>query len=430
MLRCSDVIGTKVQRADGTRAGRVVDLAVGAGEPHPAVTRVALGRGRRIRGWVAWSGIASFEETRVTLREGAVLTPPEESARVVENEIHVVRDVLDTQILDAVAGTNLVRVADVVLARSNGYLQVVAVEVGAGAVVRRLGLHRLSARFRPVVIDWNDLHLASTLGLATQFATRGADMRTLSTRALGALVAQIATDPAARVLDTVSRDEAAAVLSAVHPDVGARLVHALPQTSAAAVIERMAPDDAVAALRRLPPADLESLLARVGSVRAGVLRRLLEHHPDTAGGFMTTDVRTARETDSLDDIRARLAADPPTLDALATVFVLDDDDHPVGVIDPVSLITGQVQRRAFRTIPADMPVGAVIDLFATHDFLAVPVVDAAGRLVGAVAVDDVFEELLAERLPGGRHFAHLRGRRLRLPPRATRRQRGRGERKQ
>ncbi len=59
----------------------------------------------------------------------------------------------------------------------------------------------------------------------------------------------------------------------------------------------------------------------------------------------------------------------------------------------------------------ETPVEDVIDLFAVHDLLALPVVDADGRLLGAIAVDDILEELLAERLPGRRRYRAIRGRR-------------------
>jgi Mg/Co/Ni transporter MgtE len=59
----------------------------------------------------------------------------------------------------------------------------------------------------------------------------------------------------------------------------------------------------------------------------------------------------------------------------------------------------------------DTPLDEVIDVFAVEDVLAVPVVDADGRPVGAVAIDDVLEELLVERLPQHRRrYRRSRGR--------------------
>jgi CBS domain-containing protein len=61
-------------------------------------------------------------------------------------------------------------------------------------------------------------------------------------------------------------------------------------------------------------------------------------------------------------------------------------------------------------VPVTLPVERVIDLFTLHDYLALPVVDAEGRLAGIVAIDDVLEELLAERLPGHGRYPRVRRR--------------------
>ena len=53
--------------------------------------------------------------------------------------------------------------------------------------------------------------------------------------------------------------------------------------------------------------------------------------------------------------------------------------------------------------------------FALHDVLVLPVVDEAGRPLGAIAVDDVLEELLLERLPGRRRLAPALARWRRAP---------------
>jgi len=418
VLLLSDLLGRRVCDSAGTGVGRLVDLSVGLGED-ASVTRLAVGRGRRVTGWADWSQVDAVDDAVIRLLPGARLAAPDGDAHR-GGQIRLARDVLDTQILDS-SGTRLVRAADVVLTPIGGRLEVVAVELGVGSVVRRLGFRRLGQRMPVSVLDWHDLQPASTQGLAVQLRTSANALKHLRPAELATVLAGLGTDRAVEVLETVDAEEAAAALSAVHPDVSARLLQALPEQMAASLVEHMALDDAAASIRWLPAEDLQSLLSRLGSARAETLRRLVAAPPDTAGGLMNTDVRMARPGESLEDIRARLAADPPRLGSLATVFVVDEDRRPLGVIDVVSLITGRVHQPRALTIPVDLPVDDVIDFFATHDFLAVPVVDDQGRLVGAVAVDDVLEELLARRLPGARRFAHLRSRRLRLPPRASRR---------
>ena len=73
-------------------------------------------------------------------------------------------------------------------------------------------------------------------------------------------------------------------------------------------------------------------------------------------------------------------------------------------MSPIGLLTGALRPRSTPIVRQSAPVADVVDIFALHDVLAVPVVDDEGRLVGVIAVDDVFEELLAERLPARRRY--------------------------
>jgi len=66
----------------------------------------------------------------------------------------------DRQIVD-LDGRRVIRVGDVVLRADGGRLDVVAVEVGAAAVLRRLGLVRLAARLEPQLLAIDRLHVPS-----------------------------------------------------------------------------------------------------------------------------------------------------------------------------------------------------------------------------------------------------------------------------
>jgi magnesium transporter len=167
----------------------------------------------------------------------------------------------------------------------------------------------------------------------------------------------------------------------------------------------MAADDAAAALRHMPEEPLEGLLGRLTAARAEELRRLLAYPPKTVGGLMTPDVRTCSASDGLDDIRAALALHPPRLEGLLTVFEVDERGRLRGAITPLALIAGRREPVEVPALRAGAPVDEALEAFALNDLLAVPVVDEDGTLLGAVAVDDVIEELLVERLPGGRRYS-------------------------
>lgn len=427
MLLLSDLLGSDVHGPGGGVVGHLVDLAVrpssGGGETaaHPAVSRLAVGRGRRVRGWVAWTAVRSFEHDRVEITEPLAPAGGGPAAKGSGgHELLLRRDVLDTQVID-VAGKRLARVADVLLDRDpdgpeGPAVRVVAVDVGSAGVWRRLGFGRLAERGAEQPVDWADLHLTSERGHALQMAGPAPATPALERLPAAEMASAMSHLPPARaagVLQSVPAATAAQALGAAHPRVGARLLRAVPPGTATEVMAHLAADDAVALLRGVPADDVEPLLAGLHSERAATLRRLLTHPAGTAGGLMDTQIHTARPGEPVEAVRARVAADIPELEGLATVFVVDEAGRPLGSWEPNDLLAGRPEPRPVPVVPATDPVERVIDLFAVNDYLAVPVVDPAGRLVGVITIDDVMEELLAERLPGRGLFDRIRRRSIR-----------------
>ncbi len=410
VLLLSDVIGSDVRTVDDVVVGHVVDLAVELDAARPSVARVAIGRRHRIRAYGDWAAVESFEHAVVQLAVSADDSSLRSGADALrEREVLLARDVLDTQIVD-LAGKRLTRVSDVVLTRAGEDIVVVAAEVGAAGVWRRLGLDRLAERTPGRLVPWGDLHLTSARGHALQLSTSCGGVRRLVPTELAAVVAHLPTGQAAEVLDAVPVESAAHALSASRPSVGARLLHALSASKAGQLMEHMPVDDAATLLRVLGSERAEDLLGAVMTERASTLRRLLAHPVGTAGGLMNADVRTVLVGEPMEVVRAVVTRDPPELAGLATVIVVDDEGRPQGSYEPVDLLVGRTSPRQVPIVASTLPVEAVIDLFALHDVLAVPVVDGDGRVVGVIAVDDVLEELLAERLPGHARFRSIRRR--------------------
>ena len=391
-LRLSSLRGRRVVGADGTRLGRVVDLAVRTGERHPSVTHVvfaARGHGPRR---VPWDAVSSLEEHGVRLRPDAPIDegPPPTAPLAC-------RDILDAQIVD-VAGKRVRRVSDVWLRRDAGALRIAGVDTGWRALLRRFGLGAAGNGAAGTAIDWADVHLTASGPHALTLGMPAGSLRRLSAPELSELVARLPPDRGAAVLEAVEPGHAASALSVARPRMGGRMMQTLSPDTAGGILAEMPVDDAVAALRHVEEGQGTALLEQIPTARAAELRRLLELPPRTAGGLMTTDFRPAHQDEATEKVTARLAAAPPGLEGLTTVFVVDDAGRYVGALPPSALLAGAPPRRA-PALRLDTPVDAVIDVFAVEDVLAVAVIDADDKIVGAVAIDDVLEELLVERLP-------------------------------
>ncbi len=398
VVRLTEQLGRAVVSADGERIGRVADLVVAFEGGHPVVRRIRVRSGRDARE-LDWRAVE-----RVGPGRGPLVLRPDASSgtpALAPGELLLGRDVLDCQIVD-VAGKRVVRVGDVDLVDTGRGLRVVAVEVGLAALLSRLHLRALARRARREAVAWEDLHLTRRRELAIE--TPAAGLKRLRPAELATLVSRLPVRHGADVLEAVDDETAGVVLGKARPRLGGRLMSALRPERAGRIVAGMPADDAVAALRHLRGERRDELLALMPSRRAGELRRLLSASPTTAAGLMTPAVKTARLGEPADRIRAALAADPPHLDGLLTVFVVDQDGRVAGAITPRALLAGDATPAPTPIVQLDTPAERVIDLFALHDILALPVVDRDERIVGAVAVDDVLEELLVERLPGRRRF--------------------------
>lgn len=137
-ILASTIFGAPVAVDDASE--RLVDLGVvRAGDSW----RIAAVRThRRDAAFVSWSA------------EGIAATAAGEDV-----EATWLRDALfDRQIVD-LEGRRVIRVGDVVLRADADGLEVAAVEVGAAAVLRRLGLARLAARLKPQLLPIDRLHV-------------------------------------------------------------------------------------------------------------------------------------------------------------------------------------------------------------------------------------------------------------------------------
>lgn len=242
VLLLSRMIGQEVRGPDDRALGRLADLTVGLDEHAGGslAARILLHRRHECDLLVPWSAVGSIKPGYIQLTSDAAGLAVVTIADVLDSdEILLARDVLDTQIVDVV-GQRLTRVADVLLARRpNGHLELVGVEVGFGAMLRRLGLDGLAKRMPSDAVAWSDLHLTSARGHSVQLATPRSAVHHLDARALAMLVARLGTEAATEVLASKGPELAAEVIRASHQVVGERVLRAMADADAADVVAAM-----------------------------------------------------------------------------------------------------------------------------------------------------------------------------------------------
>jgi len=204
------------------------------------------------------------------------------------------------------------------------------------------------------------------------------------------------------VFHLIASDEVRAeVLALLEFAEGADLIGGLDSDAAARLIGRMPPDDAASVLREIPRDRADQILGAMGESAEDV-ESLLVYAEDTAGSIMSTEYVALPEDMAVKGAIEHIQSQPPT-EASFYVYVTDERSNLVGVLSLRQLIM-QSPDKQLRDCMVANPIRATTDtdqeevarLVARYDLLALPVVDAANRLLGVITVDDVIDVLREE----------------------------------
>lgn len=199
-----------------------------------------------------------------------------------------------------------------------------------------------------------------------------------------------------------SRERKAAVLSELDDSIQATLLQEIGTAEAVAVLEEMDRDDIADLLRRLPEEFSTELLGRMRREESIQVEGLLGYEEDTAGGMMSPEFFALRDEATVQEaIDACRAGDE--FEMVFYVYVVNEFGHLVGVISLRQLVTAgeksslkDIMETDVVRVRAHTDASEVAKLVARYNFLALPVVDDANKLIGIVTVDDVIDVIRDE----------------------------------
>jgi CBS domain-containing protein len=386
-----------VRAPSGETIGRISDVVIARAAPGspPVVLGFTVSVQRRPI-FVSVGRIRELDESGATLSTGSVNLRPFQQR---QGETLVIGELLDSMVSHRETGKRL-RINDVAIARVREEWTVTALDVlepGSGLRPWRRAKH--------LRLPWD---MVAGLEAGETAASRIAALANLRPADLAAAL-QALPDRARRdVAAELDDDRLAEAMEELPEELQAVLLGGLDEERAADVLEAMDPDDAADLLGELSEADRARLLALMVPDEAEPVRRLLVYDEETAGGLMTTEPVIMRASDTVAEALAR-ARDPDLPPALAAqVFVVRPPTQtPTGrylgvahlqrlLREPPGAELATLVDTDLDILAPDLPTRRVAEYLATYDLLAAPVCDRAGRLLGAVSIDDVLDHLLPE----------------------------------
>lgn len=173
------------------------------------------------------------------------------------------------------------------------------------------------------------------------------------------------------------------------------LVRNLPPPRLAELLGQMPHDDRVDLLKRLSPRLVESLLPALPEADRADIRTLMAYPEEVVGAVMTTDFASVPADVTVAEALDLLRRQAVEAETIHFVLVPAADGTLLGAVtlrdlvlaDPTETVRGRL-RTHLPTIRPDEDRAAAVRLLHRSGLPALPVVDAAGRAVGIVTLDD------------------------------------------
>ncbi|WP_017726065.1 magnesium transporter [Halalkalibacterium ligniniphilum] len=199
------------------------------------------------------------------------------------------------------------------------------------------------------------------------------------------------------VYQFITPSEFAQIFQGLDIDDQKQYVLELDEKYAAEMFNNMYADDVADFLGEIKE-KAEKILNTMNKDDADDVKELLAYPPETAGAIMTKEFISIKAESNASEVIEQIREEAPDAETIYYLYVVDAKEKLVGVVSLRDLIIAPTSDKVEKIMSSRVVSVSVRDdqedvakMIKKYDFLAVPVVNEEGKLVGIVTVDDVMD---------------------------------------
>jgi magnesium transporter len=208
---------------------------------------------------------------------------------------------------------------------------------------------------------------------------------------------RLPVDEALAALRQLSKADAAAVLAELDEEVRPRLIEGLSSPELAGIITQLDHHAAADVVSELPEERRPEVMAGLPTEEKAKVNTLLIYPPDTAGGIMSDQFIRLHTDQTVEECLALLQGRADESEGgISYLYVTDDAIRLVGIVSMRDLVfrarqrtIGSIMNREVKHLSVDDDQEKIAQIFEHYHYLALPVLDREGRLVGIVSAQQV-----------------------------------------
>ncbi|MBU1699439.1 MAG: magnesium transporter [Candidatus Eisenbacteria bacterium] len=220
---------------------------------------------------------------------------------------------------------------------------------------------------------------------------------------VAAIIVEIEDDDAKTLFLASIEDERVEIFEHLDETEQERLLHLVGAKAMIPIVEEMASDDRADLIQSLPTRLADALLKELPRPEQKDVEALVKYPEKTAGAIMTSEWASVPADATAAEALVHLRKVAPHRETIYFIYVTNPDRTLIGVLSLKDLVLADPESSVRSIMVPDvisMPVEAdqefVASKIAHYDFLAMPIVDSANRIVGIVTHDDAIDVIEEE----------------------------------
>lgn len=396
MLYFSEIQGKKVYTEDDVYVGKLIDFIFLASDK-PMITKLVIKTKKNSRLIVSVESLL-----RISIK--VLLAKNYEATSLGDNELYLLKNLLDTQIID-IAGSKIIRVNDVAIAEEPNY-HIAGVDIGFLGILRRLGLEDVAIKLLRVLkrqfispfLSWADIQPLELARGHVQIKKEEKRLSKIRPEDLADYLEKTNIINVRKILNIMDEKKAAEVIGELNINYQTALFKHLKSEKIAKIVSLIEPEEATDVLLTLPKKKRENILGLLDVKARQEIEYLLRLSKTPIGDALSTDYLVVDPGSTSRQVIATIRKNTRDFHLLHYVYVVNKDHQLVGVISLHELLLQDPDRPIYKYMTQNLsvihlttPELVVFKKMVKYKLSAIPVLDNEKHMLGVVNFDDIVD---------------------------------------
>ena len=220
---------------------------------------------------------------------------------------------------------------------------------------------------------------------------------------ISSILSELPEDRLPLLYRLLPKELAAEVFVEMEPEEQELLIKTFSDTELREVLEELYVDDTVDIIEEMPASVVKRILQHADPETRRSVNEILKYPEDSAGSIMTTEFVDLKRDMTVEDAFKRIRRTGIDKETINICYVTDPSRRLLGLVSIRTLLLAEeddviediMETNVIFATTLEDKEDVAQDL-SRYDFLAMPVVDTEGRLVGIVTIDDAIDVMEEE----------------------------------